>query len=130
MRKDERAKRCRMMVFERDALVRDQCARLADSFDCDLYSSAYIENFETIVRSFQPTSIVIDLGLFEGRDNEPLRRIARHLPFVSVLFLAGEDAEFAASAEDFAWSIGLRVEAVLQRPVSDTLLEQSLRGTC
>jgi len=124
---EEPRTKCRLLIFERDARVRDACAKLADSLRCDLYSTAYIDNFEAIVRNFQPTGIVIDVGLFEHHGVELLQHIAVDVPGVSVLFLVGDDPRFAASAESFAWSVGLYVEGILQRPVSTTLLEQSLR---
>ena len=127
MQTDEQRKQCRLLIFERDALVRDACAKVADSFDCALYSSGYIDNFKNIVRHFQPTGIVIDVGLFERSGIEPLRQLAKSAPRVSILFLAGDDPDFAASAEEFARSIGLRIEGSLPRPVSATQLAQSLK---
>lgn len=124
---EKQRRTCRLLIFERDALVRDTCARLADSLDCDLYSSAYIDNFESIVRRFEPSGIIMDIGLFDSDGIELLLLVAKHAPHVKVLFLAGDDIQLAESAEKLAWSIGLHVEANLQRPVSKTLLEQSLR---
>ena len=124
---EEQRKQRRLLIFERDALVRDACAKVADSLDCVLYSSGYIDNFENIIRHFRPTGIIIDVGLFERNGIEPLRELAKSAPRVSVLLLAGDDPDFAASAEEFARSIGLRIEGSLPRPVSETQLEQSLR---
>ncbi|MDJ0700923.1 MAG: hypothetical protein QNJ07_13795 [Woeseiaceae bacterium] len=116
-----------MLIFERDALVRDTCAKLADNLDCDLYSTAYIDNFENIVRRFRPTSIVIDVGLLESDDMDLLRLIADDVPDAKVLFLSGDDAILAREAEGLARSVGLSVDGVLQRPVTEAALEQSLQ---
>ncbi len=121
------ALKCRMLIFERDALVRDTCAKLADNLDCDLYSTAYIDNFENIVRRFRPTSIVIDVGLLESDDMDLLRLIADDVPDAKVLFLSGDDAILAREAEGLARSVGLSVDGVLQRPVTEAALEQSLQ---
>lgn len=127
MLKEKQPKKCRLLIFERDSVVRDKCAGLAASLDCDLYSTTYIDNFEKVVRRFEPSGIVIDAGLFDNDSVELLRAIAEDAPDVKLLFLAGDDSEFDENAESLARSVGLHVEGLLRRPISDALLKESIR---
>lgn len=125
--KAKQQKACRLLIFERDPFVRDKCARLAANLNCDLYSTAYIEDFEKVIGRFEPSCIVIDIGLLASDGLELLRVVAKDAPIVKILFLASDDSELDEAAEDLARSVGLHVQENLQRPVSETQLEQSLR---
>ena len=125
-RMDTQSVQCRLLIFASDALVRDACAKIADSLDYVLYSSAYIDNFESVVRHFKPTRLVIDVGLLNTGDMEVLGLAAADLPNVKILFLAAEDASFPKSAEALAQSMGLDVEGSLTRPIDEAALQVAL----
>lgn len=127
MLKEKQRRKRRLLIFERDSVVRDKCAGLAANLDCDLYSTTYIDNFEKVVKRFEPSGIVIDAGLFDSDSVELLRAVAEDMPDVKLLFLAGDDSEFDEIAENLAQSVGLHVEGRLRRPISEALLKESIR---
>ena len=127
MPSDERCPRRRLLILERNPCVRDTCGEALERFNCDLYSTAFVENVDKVVSRFEPNAIVIDVGLFDDDGVDLLEFVANTRPGVGFLFLADDDNDLAESAEKLARSRGLRVEACLPRPVDMALLKQSLR---
>lgn len=117
----------RLLILAGDPYIRDACGAIADEFDCDLYSTEYIDNFDNILNKFQPKGIVIDLLLFEA-DAIQLHELLLNaeLP-LNVLLLEGEDDVLAESTQLFATSIGLNVAGRLRRPVPEDRLEHLLK---
>ena len=124
---EETARKYRLIILERNPFVRDTCSEVLDRLNCDLYSTAYIENIDKIVGRFDPDGIVIDVGLFDGDGVGLLELVVNVEPKVQFLFLGGEDSDLAESAENLARSIGLHVEENLQRPIDKSALKRSLR---
>lgn len=117
----------RLLIVEGDPSVRDICGKIADELKCDVYLTSYIANIDNIVSKFQPSGILIDLGLFESYALELQELLLNTKPPLKILFLDGEDEELAKSAETQARSSGLNVEGNLERPVTEDRLEHALK---
>jgi response regulator of citrate/malate metabolism len=126
MLKEKETAKCRLLILERDPHVRDTCAKLADNLDFDLYSTAFIEDIESVIGQFEPSGIVIDVGLFDDNGVKLYDLITQVALPLKVLFLAGDNGQCSEAADNLARAIGLHVEGNLQRPISETLLQQSL----
>lgn len=126
MFKEKQIAKCRLLILEGDPDVRDTCAKFADKLNFDLYSTAYIDDIESVIRQFEPSGIVIDVGLFDGDGVELNDLVTKIAPPLKVLFLGGDNGHCVETAENLARTVGLHVEGNLQRPINETLLQQSL----
>lgn len=124
---EDRGRDRRLLILAGDPYVRDACAALADELHCDLYSTAYVENIDNIVKKFQPKGIVIDLVLFEDDGIHLHELLLNAKPPLNILFLEGDDEELAPVAQTLAKAIGLNVKGSLRRPISENRLEHVLK---
>ncbi len=128
MTNEKQSGKCRLLILESDPLVRDTCTKFADNLRFDLYSTSYAEGIDSVIWSFRPTSVVIDVGLFEDDRIKLYDLVATFRPPIEILFLAGNDEHFVEAAEYMALSMGLHVKGILQRPINETLLQQILEN--
>ncbi|MBU2677621.1 MAG: hypothetical protein KJP16_11080 [Gammaproteobacteria bacterium] len=118
--------KCRLLILESDPHVRDTCTKFADDLHFDVYSTSYVEGIDSVIWSFKPTSVVIDVGLFDDDRIKLYDLVTKIRPPMEILFVAGDDERFVEAAEYMALSMGLHVKGILQRPINETLLLQFL----
>ncbi len=118
----------RVLVFDDDAAVGRLAVRVAtmagmDATGGDRSPSAFAQR----LRTQPPQVVLLDLQLGETDGVEQLRLLAERQYGGMLVLMSGFDARVLGTARALGQSLGLKVEAVLQKPLRVAELEAVLR---
>ena len=117
----------RVLVFDDDAAVGRLAVRIATMAGMDAIAVTDATAFAQRLRTQPPQVVLLDLQLGETDGVEQLRRLAERQYGGMLVLMSGFDARVLATARALGQSLGLRVEAVLQKPLRVADLEGVLR---
>lgn len=108
----------RILIVEADADIRDACAGAAERLGCFVYSTAYIDDFESVMAQFQPSLVVLDINMLSRGGAELLNFIVDTQSDARLLLLAGKDRRLYESAKMLAASLGVQGARVMRKAPS------------
>jgi EAL domain-containing protein (putative c-di-GMP-specific phosphodiesterase class I)/AmiR/NasT family two-component response regulator len=117
----------RVLVFDDDAAVGRLAVRVADMSGMTATAVTDAASFAQRLRTQPPQVVLLDLQLGETDGVEQLRLLAERQYGGVLVLMSGFDARVLATARALGQSLGLNVEAVLQKPLRVTELEAVLR---
>jgi EAL domain-containing protein (putative c-di-GMP-specific phosphodiesterase class I)/CheY-like chemotaxis protein len=107
----------RLLVVDDEPGIVDFITAAAQPFDYTVASAGTAAEFLTLVDSFRPTLIVIDLHLPDGDGVELLRMLVARGFKAPVLIMSGVDERVLAAAYELGTSQGLKMYGTLAKPV-------------
>jgi EAL domain-containing protein (putative c-di-GMP-specific phosphodiesterase class I)/DNA-binding CsgD family transcriptional regulator len=117
----------RLLVFDDDAAIGRLAVRVAAMSDMDATAVTDAAAFAQRLRSHPPQIVLLDLQLGETDGVEQLRRLAEWQYRGALVLMSGFDARVLSTARALGESLGLKVEAVLEKPLRVAQLEAVLR---
>ncbi len=117
----------RVLVFDDDAAVGRLAVRVATMSGMDAMAVTDATSFAQRLRTLPPQVVLLDLQLGETDGVEQLRLLAERQYGGVLVLMSGFDARVLATARALGQSLGLKVEAVLQKPLRVSELEAVLR---
>ncbi len=117
----------RVLVFDDDAAVGRLAVRVATMSGMDAMAVTDATAFAQRLRTQPPQVVLLDLQLGETDGVEQLRLLAERQYGGVLVLMSGFDARVLATARALGQSLGLKVEAVLQKPLRVAELEAVLR---
>jgi EAL domain-containing protein (putative c-di-GMP-specific phosphodiesterase class I)/DNA-binding CsgD family transcriptional regulator/CheY-like chemotaxis protein len=117
----------RVLVFDDDAAVGRLAVRVATMSGMDAMAVTDASSFAQRLRIQSPQVVLLDLQLGETDGVEQLRLLAERQFGGVLVLMSGFDARVLATARALGQSLGLNVEAVLQKPLRVPELEAVLR---
>jgi EAL domain-containing protein (putative c-di-GMP-specific phosphodiesterase class I)/DNA-binding CsgD family transcriptional regulator len=117
----------RVLVFDDDAAVGRLAVRVATMSGMEAMAVTDAVSFAQRLRTQPPQVVLLDLQLGETDGVEQLRLLAERQYAGSLVLMSGFDARVLSTARALGQSLGLRVEAVLQKPLRVPELEAVLR---
>jgi EAL domain-containing protein (putative c-di-GMP-specific phosphodiesterase class I) len=117
----------RVLVFDDDAAVGRLAVKVATMSGMDAAAVADAAAFAQRLRILPPQIVLLDLQLGETDGVEQLRLLAERQYSGALVLMSGFDVRVLATARALGQSLGLNVEAVLQKPLRVAELEAVLR---
>ena len=117
----------RVLVFDDDAAVGRLAVRVATMSGMAATAVTDAVSFAQRLRIQPPQVVLLDLQLGETDGVEQLRLLAERQYGGVLVLMSGFDARVLATARALGQSLGLKVEAVLQKPLRVAELEEVLR---
>jgi EAL domain-containing protein (putative c-di-GMP-specific phosphodiesterase class I)/CheY-like chemotaxis protein/DNA-binding CsgD family transcriptional regulator len=117
----------RVLVFDDDAAIGRLVARVATMSGMDATAVTDTTAFAQRLRIQPPQVVLLDLQLGETDGVEQLRLLAERQYRGLLVLMSGFDARVLATARALGQSLGLKVEAVLQKPLRVAELEAVLQ---
>ena len=117
----------RVLVFDDDAAVGRLAVRVATMSGMDAMAVTDATAFAQRLRIEPPQVVLLDLQLGETDGVEQLRLLAERQYGGILVLMSGFDARVLGTARALGQSLGLKVEAVLQKPLRVGELEAVLR---
>lgn len=74
----------------------------------------------------KPTVILLDLNVSGSDGIELLRELANHRSTANILLTSGKDVRVLKTAQRVGWDLGLKIPAVLPKPVTAARLKEAL----
>jgi len=116
----------RVLVFDDDAAIGRLVVRVARMAGMDATSVTNAAAFAENLRTLSPQIVLLDLQLGETDGIEQLRVLADRQYSGLLALMSGFDPRVLATARALGESLGLKVEAVLEKPLRVAELEQVL----
>jgi CheY-like chemotaxis protein len=117
----------RVLVFDDDAAVGRLAVRVATMAGMTAMAVSDPVSFSQRLRTQPPQVVLLDLQLGETDGVEQLRLLAERQYGGLLVLMSGFDARVLGTARALGQSLGLKVEAVLQKPLRVAELEAVLR---
>ncbi len=117
----------RVLVFDDDAAVGRLAVRVATMSGMTAMAVTDAGSFAQHLRTQPPQVVLLDLQLGETDGVEQLRLLAERQYGGALVLMSGFDARVLGTARALGQSLGLNVEAVLQKPLRVAELEAVLR---
>ncbi len=117
----------RVLVFDDDAAVGRLAVRVATMAGMTALAVTDPVSFAQRLRTQPPQVVLLDLQLGETDGVEQLRLLAERQYGGMLVLMSGFDARVLGTARALGQSLGLKVEAVLQKPLRVAELEAVLR---
>lgn len=117
----------RVLVFDDTAAVGRLAVRIATMSGLDAMAVTDAASFARHLDSYKPQIVLLDLQLGETDGVEQLRLLAERQYGGVLVLMSGFDARVLATARALGQSLGLKVEAVLEKPLRVAQLEAVLR---
>lgn len=117
----------RVLVFDDDAGVGRLAVRIATMAGMSASSVTDADTFAQRLRAQPPQVVLLDLQLGDTDGVEQLRLLAEQRYGGVLVLMSGFDARVLATARALGQSLGLNVEAVIQKPLRVAELEAVLR---
>jgi EAL domain-containing protein (putative c-di-GMP-specific phosphodiesterase class I)/DNA-binding CsgD family transcriptional regulator/CheY-like chemotaxis protein len=117
----------RVLVFDDDAAVGRLAVRVATMSGMDATAVTDADSFAQRLRTEPPQVVMLDLQLGETDGVEQLRLLAERRYGGVLVLMSGFDARVLSTARALGQSLGLKVEAVLEKPLRVAALETVLR---
>ncbi|HVC62441.1 MAG TPA: EAL domain-containing protein [Acetobacteraceae bacterium] len=117
----------RVLIFDDDAAVGRLAVRVATLSGMDAMAVTDATAFAQRLRTLPPQIVLLDLQLGETDGVEQLRLLAEWQYGGALVLMSGFDARVLGTARALGQSIGLKVEAVLEKPLRIVELEAVLR---
>jgi EAL domain-containing protein (putative c-di-GMP-specific phosphodiesterase class I) len=117
----------RVLVFDDDAAVGRLAVKIATMSGMDATAVTDATAFAQRLRILPPQIVLLDLQLGETDGVEQLRLLAERQYDGALVLMSGFDARVLATARALGQSLGLNVEAVLQKPLRVAEMEAVLR---
>ncbi|HUB14601.1 MAG TPA: EAL domain-containing protein [Acetobacteraceae bacterium] len=116
----------RVLVFDDDAAIGRLVARVARMAGMDAAAVTNASAFAERLRTHTPQIVLLDLQLGETDGVEQLRLLAERQFNGLLVLMSGFDPRVLSTARALGQSLGLKVEAVLEKPLRVGELEQVL----
>ncbi len=113
-----------LLVFDDDAAIGRLVVRVAKMAGLDAVSVSDAAAFEQQMQYETPNIVMLDLQLGATDGIEQLRGLAADRFTGSLVLMSGFDARVLNTANRVAQSLGLKIEATLEKPVQVAELEQ------
>ena len=117
----------RVLVVEADAAVRDSSAAAIERLGYRAYSTAYIDDFETIMNHLSPAVLILDLNMLARGGADLLNFLVDTRSQCKVLLLCTARQRVAKAARVLAASIGLESVYVLKKPSNHLDLQRFIQ---
>ncbi len=117
----------RVLVFDDDAAVGRLAVRVATMSGMAAMAVTDAASFALCLQTQSPQVVLLDLQLGETDGVEQLRLLAERQYSGALVLMSGFDARVLATARSLGQSLGLQIEAVLQKPLRVADLEAVLR---
>ncbi len=116
-----------LVVFDDEAGISKNIARLAHDQGWIVRSSATVEDFHALIEAGHPDLVMLDLMLGSADGVQELRYLAAAGFTGGVALLSGFDPRVLASAKSLGESLGLRMMATIQKPFRANQIREILR---
>jgi EAL domain-containing protein (putative c-di-GMP-specific phosphodiesterase class I)/FixJ family two-component response regulator len=117
----------RVLIFDDDAAIGRLAVRVASASGMDAVAVTEATAFMERLSTFSPQVVLLDMQLGNTDGIEQLRRLAdRHFDGLLVL-MSGFDARVLGTARVLGQNLGLKIEAVLEKPLRIAQLEEVLQ---
>ena len=116
----------RVLVFDDDAAIGRLVVRVARMTGMEADAVVDAASFAQRLRSHPPQIVLLDLQLGETDGVEQLRLLAERQYAGLLVLMSGFDPRVLATARALGQSLGLKVEAMLEKPLRVAELEQVL----
>jgi len=116
----------RVLVFDDDAAIGRLVARVARMAGMDATAVTNAAAFAESLRALTPQIVLLDLQLGDTDGIEQLRFLAERQYSGLLALMSGFDPRVLSTARALGESLGLKVEAVLEKPLRVAQLEQVL----
>ena len=120
----------RVLAFDDDPAVGRLVVRVATMSGMQAIAVTDAEAFDETLRTNPPHLVLLDLQLGDTDGVEQLRRLADRHYTGALALMSGFDARVLGTARALGQSLGLTVEAVLEKPLRVVDLEQLRRTGC
>lgn len=117
----------RILVFDDDAAIGRLAVQVATMSGMTAVAVTDAASFAQSLRTQPPDVVLLDLQLGETDGVEQLRLLAERQYGGALVLMSGFDARVLATARALGQSLGLKVEAVLQKPLRVAALESVLQ---
>ena len=107
----------RLLIVDDEPGVVDFITAAAHQLDYTVASAGTAAEFLTLVDSFRPSLIVMDLHLPDGDGVELLRMLVARGFKAPILIMSGVDERVLAAAHELGMSQGLKMYGMLAKPV-------------
>ena len=117
----------RVLVFDDDAAIGRLVVRVPRMAGMEATAVTDAAAFAEHLTSYPPQIVLLDLQLGDTDGVEQLRLLAERQYSGLLVLMSGFDARVLSTARALGQSLGLKVEAVLEKPLRVAELEQVLR---
>jgi EAL domain-containing protein (putative c-di-GMP-specific phosphodiesterase class I)/DNA-binding CsgD family transcriptional regulator len=114
----------RLLIFDDDAMVGRLVTRVATMSGLDATAVTTADSFARSLKTDPPQVIMLDLQLGDTDGVEQLRVLADQHYLGTLVLMSGFDTRVLGAAGSLASSLGLTVEAVLEKPLRVAELER------
>jgi CheY-like chemotaxis protein len=112
----------RMLVIDDEEDICETIAEIADGYKFETVTVSNPENVSSVLASFKPDFIMLDL-MMPGTDGvELLRLLADHVRDARLCLISGSDSRVLNSARRLGSAHGLNVVAAMEKPLDITML--------
>jgi EAL domain-containing protein (putative c-di-GMP-specific phosphodiesterase class I)/FixJ family two-component response regulator len=108
----------RVLVFDDDEAIGRLVVRVATASGLEATAVSNAEAFKQGMQSDPPQVVVLDLQLADTDGVEQMRLMANWQYAGALVLMSGYDARVLATAQSVGKSLGLKVERVLEKPLS------------
>jgi len=114
----------RMLVIDDEEDICDIIAEIGARHGLHVQTLSQTENVTTVLQSFQPELVMLDL-MIPGTDGvELLRLFSEHAKNAKLCLISGSDARVLNSARRLGSAYGLDVVGALEKPLSISVLDE------
>lgn len=119
----------RVLILDDDTDVGQTIAFVAEAAEMEAKAVTQPEEFFRLVNQWNPTHIVLDLIMPDMDGVEIMRHLSARQNDAHIIILSGVGNRVLDAARRTAAEKGLRIAAVLSKPISTSLLQQHFRET-
>ena len=119
----------RLLIIDDDPDIRDVFRSVAESIGYLVDEADNQLKFAEAYDQLQPTAILLDLSMPKVDGVEILRDLAQRSCRSRIMLASGQDERVLLTVQRLGRMLGLKMSAVLQKPVSIDVLEKKLKST-
>lgn len=119
----------RLLIIDDDPDIRDVFRSVAESIGYLVDEADNQLKFAEAYDQLQPTAILLDLSMPKVDGVEILRDLAQRSCRSRIMLASGQDERVLLTVQRLGRMLGLKMSAVLQKPVSIDVLEKRLKST-
>lgn len=119
----------RLLIIDDDKDIREIFRNVGESVGYLVAEADNQPEFAKAYEKLQPTAILLDLSMPKVDGVQILRDLAQRACRARIMLASGQDERVLLTVHRLGRMLGLKMSAILQKPVSIDVLEKNLRST-